>query len=154
MTGLDPQPFGVVDIFIPSQTAIDGLMQQGRHHMTDIAAGVKVEQFRGTRFGQLTHLIEIPKREKTRIRTDLCPIELQLDGAVKTDSLYKEQARFEEAEPLLLEALKGRRLNLGDTHPHTLKSWNQLIDLYKAWNKPEKAEVWRAKLRQIEDFEE
>jgi hypothetical protein len=28
------------------------------------------------------------------------------------------------------------------------------IDLYEAWNKPEKAEQWRAKLEQIEDFEE
>jgi hypothetical protein len=26
--------------------------------------------------------------------------------------------------------------------------------LYEAWNKPEKAEEWRAKLEQIEDFEE
>jgi hypothetical protein len=31
---------------------------------------------------------------------------------------------------------------------------NNLIDLYKAWNKPEKANEWRAKLAQIEDFEE
>jgi hypothetical protein len=29
-----------------------------------------------------------------------------------------------------------------------------LIDLYEAWNKPEKANEWRSKLAQIEDFEE
>jgi len=29
-----------------------------------------------------------------------------------------------------------------------------LIDLYEAWNKPEKAKEWREKLEQIEDFEE
>jgi len=28
-----------------------------------------------------------------------------------------------------------------------------LIDLYEAWNKPEKAEIWRIKLAQIEDSE-
>jgi len=28
------------------------------------------------------------------------------------------------------------------------------FDLYKAWDKPEKAEEWRAKLEQIEDIEE
>jgi len=33
----------------------------------------------------------------------------------------------------------GDRLTLGDTHPHTLESWNRLIELYEAWNKPEKA---------------
>jgi len=30
----------------------------------------------------------------------------------------------------------------------------QLIALYEAWNKPEKANEWRAKLAQMEDFEE
>ena len=28
------------------------------------------------------------------------------------------------------------------------------IDLHQAWNKPEKAKEWRAKLEQMEDFEE
>jgi len=60
--------------------------------------------------------------------------------------LYKEQARYEESEGLLLEAIEGRRLKLGDTHPHTLESLNNLIDLYEAWNKPEQAEQWRAKM--------
>jgi hypothetical protein len=45
--------------------------------------------------------------------------------------LYKEQARHEEAEKLLLEAIEGRRLKLGDKHPHTLESWNNLIALYE-----------------------
>jgi hypothetical protein len=35
-----------------------------------------------------------------------------------------------------------------------LESRKNLIDLYEAWNKPEKAEEWRARLEQIEDFEE
>ncbi|MFC1634256.1 hypothetical protein ACFL5Z_05395 [Planctomycetota bacterium] len=33
------------------------------------------------------------------------------------------------------------------------ESVKNLIDLYEAWNKPEKAEEWRAKLKQIEDFQ-
>ena len=60
--------------------------------------------------------------------------------------LYKEQGDYAKAEPLLLEALEGRRLKLGDTHPHTIESWHNLIDLYEAWDKPEKAYEWRAKL--------
>jgi hypothetical protein len=35
----------------------------------------------------------------------------------------------------------------------TLESLNNLIDLYEAWNQPEKAKEYRAKLAQIEDFE-
>jgi hypothetical protein len=42
----------------------------------------------------------------------------------------------------------------GDTHPHKLKSWNHLIELYEAWNKSEKANEWRAKLKQMEDDKE
>ncbi len=68
--------------------------------------------------------------------------------------LYKEKDDYDKAEPLLIQALEGRRLKLGDTHPHTLESWNNLIELYEAWDKPEKAEEWRAKLSQIEDIEE
>ena len=68
--------------------------------------------------------------------------------------LYKEQERYNDAEQLLLEAIEGRHLKLGDTHPHTVESLNELIDLYEAWNKPEKAEEWRAQLPQIEVLEE
>ncbi len=54
--------------------------------------------------------------------------------------LYVQQTRYEKAEKLLLDAVRGRRLRLGDTRPHTLESWNNLVLLYEAWGKPEKAE--------------
>jgi hypothetical protein len=60
--------------------------------------------------------------------------------------LYREQERYEEAEKYFLEAVKGRRLKLGDTHPHTIESLKNLIDLYEAWNMQEKAEKWRTEL--------
>jgi len=62
--------------------------------------------------------------------------------------LYKEQDDYDRAEPLLLEVIESRRLKLGGTHPHTLESLNNLIELYEAWNKSEETEKWRAKLRQ------
>ena len=64
--------------------------------------------------------------------------------------LRTRQKQYEEAEPLLIEAIQGRRLKLGYTHPHTLESWKNLIDLYEAWNKPEEAAKWRARLPQTE----
>jgi serine/threonine protein kinase/Flp pilus assembly protein TadD len=63
--------------------------------------------------------------------------------------LHIEQERYEEAEKLLLEAIDGPCVKLGDTHPRTLKLINNLIDLYEAWGKPEKAKEWRAKLSQM-----
>jgi len=50
----------------------------------------------------------------------------------------------------LREAVEGRHLKLGDTHLHTLESWHNLIELYEAWDKPEKAAEWRAKLPQTD----
>jgi len=47
-----------------------------------------------------------------------------------------------------------KHLKLGDTHPHTIESLNNLIDLYEAWGKPEKAKEWRAKLPQTEAVNE
>lgn len=35
----------------------------------------------------------------------------------------------------------------------TMESINNLIDLYEAWDKPEKAKEWRAKLQQTEAME-
>jgi hypothetical protein len=64
------------------------------------------------------------------------------------------QGDYEKAESLFIQAVEGRRLKLGDTHSHTLDSTKNLIELYETLNKPEKAEEWRAKLPQIEDFEE
>jgi len=51
---------------------------------------------------------------------------------------------------LSIKAIGGRRLKLGDSHPHTLESKNNLIDLYEAWNKPEDAEKWRTNLPKTE----
>ena len=57
---------------------------------------------------------------------------------------------YREVEDIILKTVEGRRLKLGDKHPHTLESLNNLIALYEAWNKPEQAEKWRAKLPQTE----
>ena len=60
--------------------------------------------------------------------------------------LYVEQARYGEAEPLLQQQFQSRVEQFGPQHPHTIESLNVLIGLYEAWNKPEKADQWRAKL--------
>jgi hypothetical protein len=39
---------------------------------------------------------------------------------------------------------------LGEEHPDTLVSLNNLIELYDAWGKPEKANEWREEISNIE----
>ena len=68
--------------------------------------------------------------------------------------LYGEQGDYQKAEPLFIEAVEGRRLKLGEIHPHTKESLNNLIGLYEAWNKPEKAAQWRAKMAQTKVIEQ
>jgi tetratricopeptide (TPR) repeat protein len=46
--------------------------------------------------------------------------------------LYRNQGRYDEAEPLYLETLEARRRISGDDHPHTLSSKHNLAVLY--WN--------------------
>jgi len=67
--------------------------------------------------------------------------------------LYIEQDQYDKAESLLLEATNGRIQKLGQQHPHTKESIKNLIELYEAWNKPEQAAPWRAKLSVVDDGE-
>ena len=68
--------------------------------------------------------------------------------------LYKVKGDYDKAESLFIQAIDGRRLKLGDNRPRTQQSLNNLIELYEAWGKPEKAEEWRAKLPQKEAIEQ
>jgi serine/threonine protein kinase len=60
--------------------------------------------------------------------------------------LYINQARYGEAEPLLLQEYQRREKQFGPEHSSTINMLNKLVSLYEAWNKPEKANQWRAKL--------
>ena len=53
--------------------------------------------------------------------------------------LYMRQDRYEEAEPLLLDAFQGRETKLGPEHPYTIESLKQLMTLYESWPKPDEA---------------
>jgi hypothetical protein len=64
--------------------------------------------------------------------------------------LHKDQVNYQEAGDLFLDAIDCRHLKLGDTHPHMLESWKNLIELYEAWDRPEKVNEWRAKLPETE----
>jgi len=60
--------------------------------------------------------------------------------------VYTEQQRYNEAEALLLDAFELGCRVLGPLDQITIESIGKIIDLYEAWDKPEKAEEWRAKL--------
>jgi CHAT domain-containing protein len=55
-------------------------------------------------------------------------------------SLYQDQKRYGEAEPLFREALQTRRETLGARHPDTLTSLSNLAPLYSAQGRYDEAE--------------
>jgi len=66
----------------------------------------------------------------------------------------KEQDKYKDAEDLLIEAVEGRIQKLGKQHPDAIESMKDIIELYEAWNQPEKANEWRDKLLQMKNVEE
>ena len=66
----------------------------------------------------------------------------------------KERTCYDKAELFLFQVIESSRLILGGIHLHTNESFSNLIELYEAWGKPEESKKWRAKLTQMEDFEE
>jgi hypothetical protein len=57
--------------------------------------------------------------------------------------LLLDQRRFEEAEPLALRALAIRDSTSGPADADTRQSMDQVIKLYQAWGKPERAAKYR-----------
>jgi len=64
--------------------------------------------------------------------------------------LSSRLGRYNQAEREFLAALNVSRRLFGDRHEETLACTRGLIDLYEAWNRPEEAEKWRAKLPKTE----
>jgi tetratricopeptide (TPR) repeat protein len=54
--------------------------------------------------------------------------------------------KYDEAEAHLMHAYEGYKAKLGDEHTFTQDTVELLIDLYKAWGKPDQAAEYRAKL--------
>ena len=61
--------------------------------------------------------------------------------------LYKNQGKYDKAEPLLLDLFSRTRDGPRPAHPLGREAiGNRLIHLYEAWGKPDKAAEYRAML--------
>jgi len=68
-----------------------------------------------------------------------------IHNMVRLGWVYTEQQRYGEAEELLIEAFKLSHRVLGPLDQITIESIGKIVDLYEAWDKPEKAKEWRGK---------
>jgi hypothetical protein len=72
-------------------------------------------------------------------------------------NLLRSQGKYDEAMPYFVEALEGKRRVLGDEHPDTQATINNLVDLHEDWHEVEpdashdaKADEYRQLLEAIE----
>ena len=68
-----------------------------------------------------------------------------IHNMVRLGWVYTEQQRYGEAEELLIEAFKLSHRVLGPLDQITIESIGKIVDLYEAWDKPEKDKEWRGK---------
>ena len=68
-------------------------------------------------------MLERPQSGEVDRRVSLAAVRLIVDFEL---ILYADQGRYAEAEPLYLATLETRKRVLGDEHPHTLSSMNDL----------------------------
>jgi len=68
------------------------------------------------------------------------------DLRVRLGAVLVAQGRYAEAEPLLLQGRAAREKTGGPDHRETQKAVEELVKLYEAWGKPEKAAALRASL--------
>ncbi len=86
-------------------------------------------------------LIKTLENERRRKDQEMPPISMYL-----LPVLHHKQGDYDRAEPLLLELLELSQRVLIEGHPDMVAVMKELIKLYEAWDKPEKANEWRAKL--------
>jgi len=104
-----------------------------------LLAGVCVKQGRRE---EAESLYQTVQETQLRLETQYDKVLRQLVGLAH---LYIEQARYAEAEPLLLQEFQRRAKQFGPQHSHTIDMLNQLASLYESWNKPEEAARWLAR---------
>jgi len=87
-------------------------------------------------------------REAVRIRVENVPethfLRATANGAL--GEFLTTQARFPEAEALLLASYQSLKKSQAENSPRTKLVLQRLVNLYEAWNKPEQAAPYRAVL--------
>jgi tetratricopeptide repeat protein len=61
--------------------------------------------------------------------------------------MYTSQKRYQDAERAALAAYQGYTKHLGENHASTRAALEQLASLYAESGQPDKASVWRLKLK-------
>ena len=79
----------------------------------------------------LSEQIYCVREARKRIERESGANYLELDNNLhNSGELYKDQKRYSEAEPILIQEIEFNRKTLGENHPSVANSINQLAELY------------------------
>jgi non-specific serine/threonine protein kinase/serine/threonine-protein kinase len=126
---------------------LDGLRRSlGENHVDTIRARGNVANLlaKAKRFAEAEALFLETLEQKRRVQGDAHP-----DVSITENRLadmYLVQGRYSEAESLVLAAYDRNLKSLGPDAGATKQQISQLVQLYSAWGKSDKAAEWRAKL--------
>lgn len=84
--GIDTEAFGIVDVFVAGQSAVEGLPQQGEDAVLGVAAGAGIAQATCRRRGQVEGLNEFAIGEESGITGDGGAVELQFELVVEVNA--------------------------------------------------------------------
>lgn len=84
--GIETEAFGVVDILVASQSAVEGLAEEGQQAVLGVLSGAGIVQAGPRRCGQEEGVIEFAVGEKSGVSGDGGAVELQLDLPVEIDA--------------------------------------------------------------------
>ena len=84
--GIEAEAFGVVDILVAGQSAVDRLAQEGEQAVLGVLSGAGVVQAGRRRRGQAEGVVEFAVGEESGVAGDGGAVELQLDLAVEIDA--------------------------------------------------------------------
>ncbi len=82
---IDRQSLGIVHVFVTSQSAINGLPQQGQKQVLLVRAQARISQQVCARLREPQRFIEFAVGQQSSIRGDLTAAEIQLQATVETN---------------------------------------------------------------------
>jgi len=139
------------DILLPLADLQALIAQTEQTHPDDLLLATLYNQMGRLYAGRAGRGETIDYRQEQEMAIDYFRKAIERQGAIGQEenlasslnnlaSLYKSQGRYEEAEPLLLQALESRRSLLGKNHSDVASSLNNLAYLYKLQGRYEEAE--------------
>ena len=121
------EPFGIVDVFIAGEAAVDRLAQQAEQPVANVLSAPTLAERRGGHRGQAEGVVQLAIGEQAAVRGDPSTMEFELDPAVEGDPKrwllgFTRRVRHPGPAPSASIALKYLRKSASHRHQNAASS--------------------------------